>query len=383
MPRAHVLVNGIGSYNGGAELLLRAASERLPRFQNTVYADGRRTDSSLRTEWDVRPYWSVPRLGRFESLGLSLIPRKLQRLASVGSSSSMTAVLDASGFAVGDQWGSMPIHRSAAVFERYSQRGVPVVLLPQAFGPFTRPEIASAARRLFASVSLAYARDHESLHHVRSLMGPDYGVETCPDITVALSVHTQPNERGARGVAIVPNINLVKKSQSGDRTIADYVDALLAMYDSLNSKGLRPYVMLHSRHGDNLVLAAMKELRPEVRTVVPSDGLQAKIEIGKSQGVISGRFHALVSALSQAVPTVAHSWSHKYAQLLSDFGLESAMADPFSPDESIERLEAQFRKGESARSAVLQRREVLSSQIETMWRKVLPIVEASAIRAKS
>jgi len=35
---------------------------------------------------------------------------------------------------------------------------------------------------------------------------------------------------------------------------------------------------------------------------------------------VSSRFHGLISALSAAVPALACGWSHKYAELMSDYG---------------------------------------------------------------
>ena len=36
---------------------------------------------------------------------------------------------------------------------------------------------------------------------------------------------------------------------------------------------------------------------------------------------MGSRFHALVAALSQGIPVAALGWSHKYAELLGEFGL--------------------------------------------------------------
>ncbi len=43
--------------------------------------------------------------------------------------------------------------------------------------------------------------------------------------------------------------------------------------------------------------------------------------IGKTACVVGSRYHALVAALSQGIPCMALSWSHKYRELLKPFGL--------------------------------------------------------------
>ena len=59
---------------------------------------------------------------------------------------AVSALVDASGFAFGDQWGPGPSRQMGRLFGSYARAGKPVVLLPQAFGPFQEPEVAEAAR---------------------------------------------------------------------------------------------------------------------------------------------------------------------------------------------------------------------------------------------
>lgn len=43
--------------------------------------------------------------------------------------------------------------------------------------------------------------------------------------------------------------------------------------------------------------------------------------VGRMSLVVGSRFHSLVFALKQDVPTVTLGWSHKYKELMSPFGL--------------------------------------------------------------
>jgi colanic acid/amylovoran biosynthesis protein len=52
-----------------------------------------------------------------------------------------------------------------------------------------------------------------------------------------------------------------------------------------------------------------------------------KAMIGQCDLVVGSRFHSLVAALSQGVPSVALGWAHKYVELLGDFGQEDLVID--------------------------------------------------------
>lgn len=128
------LVRGIGSHNGGAELLLRATADRLPDGWTPI-ADGRRTSAELLARWNVGKFWDIAKLGPARSTGWDLAPRALARKRKFFSDRHIDAVLDASGFFLSDQWSATAIARDARTFARLARRGRPIIMLPQAFGP--------------------------------------------------------------------------------------------------------------------------------------------------------------------------------------------------------------------------------------------------------
>ncbi len=379
-----VFVRGVGSHNGGAELLLRAVQERMATENVRIAADVRRVSTSLRHRWDIGGYLSVPKFGRLESLGVHLLPRRLARQLDLYSGRQISGVLDASGFAVGDQWNPDSIQRDAQTFARLRRRGHPIVLLPQAFGPFMNPVVATAARQLFSQVDLICARDKVSFDHVAALRGTDAGMLLSPDITIALETHspaaaTLAAPNSAPRIAIVPNVNLSNRSTDADAP-ARYAQSLLDTYRRLAIEGYSPFFLIHSAHGDPGVVAAIQAIQPDVEVIVPSDGLEAKRLIGSCAGIIAGRYHAIVSALSQGVPAVAHSWSHKYGALLEDFGVTRGLVDPMDATASVAELQT-IASDPAYAEALASAKPKLVGAIDTVWRRVETILTEARSRA--
>ncbi|MEJ2307176.1 MAG: 4Fe-4S binding protein, partial [candidate division WOR-3 bacterium] len=86
-------------------------------------------------------------------------------------------------------------------------------------------------------------------------------------------------------------------------------------------------------------------LNPD-RIRIIEDKLSSKILkgiIGKAEVALGSRFHFIVSSISQNVPTLAVSWSHKYKEMMRMFGLEEFTLNYDKLDENsllagIERL---------------------------------------------
>lgn len=359
------LVRGIGSHNGGAELLLRATADRLPDGWTPI-ADGRRTSAELLARWNVGKFWDIAKLGPARSTGWDLAPRALARKRKFFSDRHIDAVLDASGFFLSDQWSATAIARDARTFARLARRGRPIIMLPQAFGPFEKPEVATAARDLLRSTQLIFARDSVSLEHLTKLLGNDSRLRKAPDITIALDVEHSSERSNAIG--IVPNVNIPSRS-SDPEARAQYVSALADMCAMVRERGYEPVVFAHSSHGDPGIVSEVRAVDPTIREFNPRDGLESKKFIGSCAGIIAGRYHAIVSALSQGVPAVAHSWSHKYGELLDDFNVDRGLADPFSAEESVELLDDILADASYARSLSNARSE-LPRQVDGVWAEV-------------
>ena len=86
--------------------------------------------------------------------------------------SEVNVVLDASGFAYGDQWGPKNATVMAKAMLRWKRQGTKVILLPQAFGPFSSPQIRNSFRVMANLADRIYVRDAVSYNHILDLTGP-------------------------------------------------------------------------------------------------------------------------------------------------------------------------------------------------------------------
>lgn len=361
------LVRGVGSHNGGAELLLRSSSNAIVDWGDRAVVDRRQVSSELRTSWGLGGYWGIQRFKLAAGTGADLLPRRLAGIAGVTTWRHVDYVLDASGFSYGDQWSAKNIEQVAYAAGRWRRRRVPFILLPQSFGPFERPDVRDASLRLFEHATQIWARDDVSLGHLTSLLGPDTRVAKAPDITISLHAPRSADPLQAGTVAVIPNINLAtRRPQLGGLT--EYSIALTELIQGLRETGARPVLLEHSTHGDPTVTAACARILPDIEVVRPADGLQAKAFIAECDAVVSGRYHGLVSALSSGVPAVAHSWSHKYEELMGDFGQSSRVVDPFEPPAALDAVSDLL--SSDASETIRRSATGLREELTEMWQSV-------------
>jgi len=108
--------------------------------------------------------------------------------------------------------------------------------------------------------------------------------------------------------------------------------------------------------------------------VLTSDSpLILKGYLAQARLVISSRFHALVGALSQGVPSIAVGWSHKYDLLLQDYGCPEMVYPMGSPIENLETIFDQA-FSDPARTDLITRIQSAAKHqrelVQDMWQKV-------------
>lgn len=375
-------ISGIFPANRGALLMFEAIRERI----GAILPDAR---LAVPLDWPAAERlkhgaWGTPgSLDRGPWLQLlERAPWQVREATTFVPGRKVDVLLDASGFGYGDYWGTDKLRRRLADrLTRWKSDERRAVLLPQALGPFTKEGMAEAFREAAERLDRIYVRDERSMEHVAAVLRDgdrDGRVRRAPDFTNLLKPDLPGRLAHLRGAALViPNEKMVA---GGDRaTFERYLDFLVSAARTIAASGRQPRLLLHEGSRDTAIAAAVNDrLRTALDVIDEPSALTTKAVIGAAELVVSSRFHGLVSALSSGVPGLACGWSHKYRELMGDYGCEDFVVDLDRPvvdraDDPVERLiaaanDAAFRDRLAAR-AEAERRKSLA-----MWDDVSDVL---------
>jgi len=370
-------LRNVGFVNKGAELMLHAILQRVSHeWPDTKFV----MVPSIKNA----PYLQRARLGIFQKPWLnlhgvpvhefaSLIPASLREAYGLVLDSEIDVVLDASGFAYSDQWGKGSTIALSKATKRWKRQGAKVVLLPQAFGPFTSTTITNAINSVVGHADLIYARDPVSYQHLVEAVGERPNIRMAPDFTnLVEGVVPDDFDVEQNRFCIIPNYRMIDKTSP--EISAAYVPLLISCTKYLQSKGTKPFILIHEGENDfKLAKQVANALDKEIKIIREPDPIKVKGILGTCEGTLGGRFHGLVSALSQGVPALGTSWSHKYEMLFDSYHFGEGLVDPLlaSDDvfEKIDMIVDNPSKG-NIREKITQSAIAQKQVTENMWNEV-------------
>jgi colanic acid/amylovoran biosynthesis protein len=374
-------IKGAGFTNKGAELMLHATLQKTKEaFSEASFVMAPKTgdDFSLRAALGLWQKIWLQRYGvQWGSLG-RVIPQKLRRFYGLVIDEEIDVILDASGFAYSDQWGEKPTIAMASYVKTWKNRGVKIILLPQAMGPFTSPGIRKAFSYISKNADLVFPRDDISYKHVTELVGERDNIFQAPDFTNLVSgLLPQEPERFRGRYCLVPNYRMMEKTSEN---IKDQYPNFCANCIKVFVKfGHTPFILIHEGEKDILLAENIRDRTGiNIEIVREIDALKIKGILGLCAGVISSRFHGVVSALTQGVPALATGWSHKYEMLFQEYGFpEGCLPVTIDVSDLNKKIERIINDG--SRKEILETinsaREKLLIQSEEMWKKVFTVIE--------
>lgn len=375
-----VLVVGTSTYNKGAELMHAAIQQELARAGlGRVIVPGGFGPVEDRARYAADLYVEPDRFHR-DRIGRALVPGRMRAALGLAWDDDFQAVIDASGFAFSDQLGLQRIQSAAIDFARWRRQGKEIVLLPQALGPFEHPGIRAAMRSICESASLIYAREETSWGHLQGVARDGSKIRRAGDFTALVDpAPASLCEAPSGGLCVVPNKRMVTNTDGG--VAQRYIDFLRRIVKQFKEDGIPVWILVHDR-GDH-------ELAGEVATASPGgiriwhheDARMLKAALGRADMVLGSRFHALVSSLCQGVPSVATSWSFKYRELMSGFGVaDHLINEEASVDECLQFVQDAWR-GRAATSRLIAARAAdLHLSVTSMWAEVFEVLDVSRCR---
>mgnify|MGYP000048597936 CR=1 FL=1 len=186
------------------------------------------------------------------------------------------------------------------------------------------------------TVDLILARSESTRQRLLQL-GVKTPIKVCPDTAFLLPAERSPFSEGLvkrrqEGRPIVGfSVSHMAARQSGDWAryieqvahLADHVVKTTGAEIVFIPNELSPDVSADDVHFSQLVLDAMQSRDKAV--IAPTADLtapQVKGVIGQCDVVVASRYHTIVAALSQAIPTLAIGWHAKYEGVMSLVGQE-------------------------------------------------------------
>ncbi|MEX2608185.1 MAG: polysaccharide pyruvyl transferase family protein [Kiritimatiellia bacterium] len=258
---------------------------------------------------------------------------------------------------------------------------IPVFKLSQAVGPFESFWNRRAATRFLTRVETVYARGSRTLALIKN-SGLPIPHAHAPDVTFCLGGdQTRPyTERTENTVAVLPS-SLVMSKHPG------YVADMARLIDSLCANGASVTLIAHSwrdsDHPRNNDLVAANAIRALLKEPVPikgpgMDALRLREEISKHRLAVSSRFHGMIGALETETPVLVIGWSHKYLEVLEDFGFDGSVCFDYrtlEPERLLETARSLLADGPELSRRIQDRLEDVRSASRRQFDEIFSTLE--------
>lgn len=261
-----------------------------------------------------------------------------KRSAAIRALVDSDVLLDQGGITFTDGREKFLLYNVASILPALNV-GTPVFKCAQAVGPFTNPINRWASKTFLPKAHTLVTRGRIT-HEFAQGLGLS-NLHAGADYAFSLEMSGTEREEVARHfdlsffddevVGVCPSVVLQKKV---DARGGDYVGQMVGFIEHLQRQGRKVLLVPHSvrtgtdkTHNNDLPLC--RDIHARLSTskdVLFLDreltSQQLRYVIGLCDTFVASRFHAMVSSLAMAVPTLVIGWSHKYKEVLEMFELE-------------------------------------------------------------
>ncbi|MEA2019552.1 MAG: polysaccharide pyruvyl transferase family protein [Campylobacterota bacterium] len=368
--------------NKGAELMLFAILEKLKEH----YPDAK---FCMPADFSMTPYQKRAKLGLYQKAELfkfgiqwgslfGFLPQRIRKMYGLVLEKEVDIVINAAGFAYSDQWGYYKTYRLNRLIKRWKQNNSKVILLPQAFGPFKSKKMRNAIKEIIDKADLTYAREEISYDYLKEIVGDKDNVKLSPDFTNLVTGIVPENfDRENNKFCIVPNYRMIDKTSKEESDA--YLPFMIKCAKYLKEKGQKPFILVHEGENDLILAQNMSDAIGGIPIVKETNALNIKGILGVAEGTIGSRFHGLVSALSQGVPSLATGWSHKYQMLFKEYGFSDGIMNVLMNDEDLYKkidLILEVNSKRKIYDTLQKNSKILKTSSEQMWEEVFKLIDS-------
>lgn len=236
--------------------------------------------------------------------------------------------------------------------------GIPLVLLPQTYGPYAHHHIRTVAKRILCGATQVWSRDSRSLQQAKDFLGDSFDAtrHLCGvDMAFGLPAHRPTDqmiaatvEQFSDGAELLLGVNVsgLLYNRPGDDlhrygfriSYRQLVDRLLRCL--LGIDGARLMLVPHVGSSVDGLDCDATAIRSITRQLSPTqskrvlalpwylDAAEVKWAIGKCSWFCGTRMHACIAAISQSVPTIAIAYSDKTAGVFETAGVRGSVVEP-------------------------------------------------------
>ncbi|MEP6595596.1 MAG: polysaccharide pyruvyl transferase family protein [Ginsengibacter sp.] len=334
----NIELKGVSFFNKGAELMLHAIMRRVKAempdalfvMENSNYTTrDRHLQNGIYTKANFQRFILLRHLFNFT-------PGFIRKHWYYITDKEIDVVLDCSGFGFGDVWGAKKASdKLGSHIVKWKKRGKKVIMLPQAFGPFSNAELIEVMKNIITYADLIFARDQLSLKYLEQLSGDNDKLICAPDFTNLIEGTIPPSFDSSKcEVAIIVNSKMLDTAVIKDAEA--YINLFYRIIGIIAGLGYKPYFLIHEVETDiNVAEIINQRLATKLPVIIEDNPMHVKGIIANSVAVVTSRFHGLVSSLSQAIPCLTTNSSHKYEMLLRDYYYSEALLDVHCGDELL------------------------------------------------
>jgi len=373
-----------GFVNKGAELMLYSVLAKM----KDVYPKASFTMAPT-VKNGTQPFHKFTALGIYPKASLwyrniqwgvfaTLLPRKIREMFGLVLEREVDVVLDVAGFAYSDQWGLSEIRELSKSCRRWKRTKTKIIMLPQAFGPFSSRKARNLMKTAAQNINLIFARDQVSYQHIVDAVGKEpRNIRVAPDFTnLTEGILPEDFDLANCRFCIVPNYRMMDKTPVQESKA--YLPFMVECASYLQAKGKAPFFLVHEGENDlNLAKKIRENSGLNLPIIQENNPLKIKGILGACEGTIGSRYHGLVSALSQGVPSLGTGWSHKYKMLFEDYGFPEGLLDlPLEKDRICRKIDLVIEpeSKEKIIATIKEKSEKLKVLSIQMWKKTIDLI---------